>query len=148
VTGHIDVALEAETRPGQEGRAMCQPRAARRGLLGAAELLVLAVALAAAAPAPPADQASPKVVKLRFENDRVRVLETISHPGDREQMHSHPANVVLVLTGGKLRITGADGKTSDVELKTGDTVWRTPVTHAAENVGSTQLHAIIVELRQ
>jgi len=127
---------------------MCQPRAGRRRLLGAAELLVLAVALAAAAPAPPADQASPEVVKLRFENDRVRVLETTSNPGDREQMHSHPANVVLVLSGGKLRITGADGKTGDVEFKTGDTLWRAPVTHAAENVGSTRLHAIIVELRQ
>lgn len=127
---------------------MIQLRAGRRGLLAAAELLVLAVALAATAPVPPADLASPKVVKLRFENDRVRVLETISNPGDREQMHSHPANVVLVLAGGKLRITGADGKTSDVDFKTGDTLWRAPVVHAAENVGSTQLHAIIVELRK
>jgi quercetin dioxygenase-like cupin family protein len=127
---------------------MFQPRAMRRRLLAAAELLVLAVALAAAAPAPPADQASPKVVKLRFENDRVRVLETISNPGDREQLHSHPANVVLVLAGGKLRLTGADGKTADVDFKAGDTLWRAPVTHAAENVGSTQLHAIIVELRR
>ena len=127
---------------------MIQSRAGRRGLLAAAELLVLAVALAATAPVPPADLASPKVVKLRYENDRVRVLETISNPGDREQMHSHPANVVLVLAGGKLRITGADGKTGDVEFNTGDTIWRDPVTHAAENVGSTQLHAIIVELRK
>ena len=127
---------------------MIQPRAGRRKLLAAAELVVIAVVLAAAAPAPPADQASPKVVKLRFENDRVRVLETISNPGDQEQLHSHPANVVLVLAGGKLRLTGADGKTGDVEFNAGDALWRAPVTHAAGNVGSTQLHAIIVALRQ
>jgi hypothetical protein len=63
-------------------------------------------------------------------------------------MHSHPANVVFVIEGGKLRITTSDGKTSEVEFKTGDTIWRQPVTHAAENIGTTRFHAIIVELKQ
>lgn len=115
--------------------------------------LALAPALAvsgqapAAPSAPSADQATPSVVKLRFENDRVRVLETISNPGDREHLHSHPANVVYVVAGGKLRMT-TDGKTSDVDFKTGDTFWREPVTHSAENIGKTRLHAIIVELKR
>lgn len=95
-----------------------------------------------------AEQASPKVVKLKFANDRVRVLETVSNPGDREAMHSHPANIVYVITGGKLRITTSDGKSTEVEFKTGDTLWREPVTHSAENIGATQLHAIIVELER
>jgi len=119
----------------------------RRGLPALLGALGCTLALAMA-PAPDAEKASPKVVKLRFQNDRVRVLETMSSPGDREQLHSHPANVVLVLAGGKLRITTLDGKPNDIEFKTGDTLWREPVTHAAENIGSTQLHAIIVELRQ
>jgi len=78
----------------------------------------------------------------------VRVLETVSNPGDKEGMHSHPQSVVFVISGGKLRISTPDGKTSDMELKTGDTLWREPVTHAAENIGTTQVHAIIFELRQ
>ena len=95
-----------------------------------------------------AEKATPKVVKLKLENERVRVLEALSNPGDKENMHSHPANIVYVIEGGKLRITTADGKTSEVEFKAGDTIWREPVTHKAENIGTTQFHAIIVELKQ
>jgi beta-alanine degradation protein BauB len=95
-----------------------------------------------------AEKATPKVVKLKLENERVRVLEALSNPGDKEMMHSHPANIVYVIEGGKLRITTSDGKTTEVEFKAGDTLWREPVTHAAENIGTTRFHAIIVELKQ
>src|SRR6185295_16130373 len=95
-----------------------------------------------------AEKATPKVVKLKLENERVRVLEALSNPGDKELMHSHPANVVYIIEGGKLRITTPDGKTSEVEFKAGDTLWREPVTHKAENIGTTRFHAIIVELKQ
>ena len=110
---------------------------------------VLALALTVGgASAQDAEKATPNVVKLRFENERVRILEATSQPGDKEQMHSHPQNVVVVLNGGKLRITTGDGKTSDVELKTGETLWREPLTHKAENIGATPFHAIIVELKK
>jgi quercetin dioxygenase-like cupin family protein len=89
---------------------------------------------------------TPKVVKVRLENDRVRVLDFISDPGDREGWHSHPAFVVYVVTGGTLRINTPDGKSNDVEFKIGDIRYREPVTHTTENIGKTQLHAIIVEL--
>ena len=95
-----------------------------------------------------AEKVTPKVVKLKFETDRVRVLETLSNPGDQEQMHSHPANVVVVIEGAKMRITTPDGKSNDVEFKAGDTIWREPVTHSAVNIGTTRLHAIIVELKK
>jgi quercetin dioxygenase-like cupin family protein len=91
---------------------------------------------------------NPKVVKVKFENDRVRVLEVVSKPGDKELTHSHPANVIYVIEGAKLRMTTPDGKSTDVELKTGDTLWREPVTHAAENIGTTTLHAIIIEMKK
>ena len=89
---------------------------------------------------------TPKVVKVKLENDRVRVLEFISDPGDREGWHSHPAFVVYVVTGGTLRINTPDGKSNEVEFKDGDIRYREPVTHTTENIGKTQLHAIIVEL--
>jgi mannose-6-phosphate isomerase-like protein (cupin superfamily) len=95
-----------------------------------------------------AEKATPNVVKLKLENERVRVLEALSNPGDKENMHSHPANIVYIIEGGKLRITTPDGKTTEVEFKTGDTLWREPVTHAAENIGTTRFHAIIVELKK
>jgi len=90
---------------------------------------------------------TPKVVKVRLENDRVRTLDYVSNPGDKEGWHSHPAMVVYVVTGGTLRITTPDGKSSDVEFKAGDVIYRPPITHATENVGKTQLHAVLVELK-
>ena len=90
---------------------------------------------------------TPKVVKVKLENDRVRVLDYISDPGDREAWHSHPAMVVYVVTGGTLRISTPDGKSNEVEFKTGAVIYRAPITHATENVGRTRLHAILVELK-
>lgn len=125
------------------------------GRVRAVRVLTAAVAVALFFSPPPrvasaqdAEKVSPKVVKLLFENDRVRVLETISNPGDREDWHSHPANVLHILAGGKLRITTRDGKVSVADFKTGETLYRPPVTHSAENIGTTTLHAIIVELKQ
>jgi quercetin dioxygenase-like cupin family protein len=88
-----------------------------------------------------------KTIKVKFENDRVRVLEAELPPGVKEQVHSHPAYVIYVLAGGKVRNYAADGKTSESDLKTGDVLYREPLTHAAENIGSTTMHFILVELK-
>lgn len=88
-----------------------------------------------------------KTIKVRFENERVRVLEATLPPGVKEQLHSHPAYVIYVLEGGRYRNYGADGKVSEGTLKTGDVIYRDPLTHAAENIGDTPLHLILVELK-
>lgn len=90
---------------------------------------------------------NPDSIKLKFENDRVRVLESILLPGGKEKMHSHPSYVVYVIKGGKVRIHGADGKTTETELKTGDVIYRDPVTHWGENIGTTEIDEILVELK-
>ena len=88
-----------------------------------------------------------KTISVRFENDRVRVLEAILPPGVKEQAHSHPAYVIYVLEGGPYRNYPADGKITEGELKTGDVIYRDPLTHAAENIGDKPLHMILVELK-
>ena len=88
-----------------------------------------------------------KTIKVKFENDRVRVLEANLPPGVKEQVHSHPAYVIYVLEGGKYRNYASDGKTSEGELKTGEVIYRDPLTHAAENIGTTTMHMILVELK-
>jgi len=89
-----------------------------------------------------------KTIKVKFENDRVRVLEAELPPGLKEQVHSHPAYVIYVLAGGKYRNYAADGKTTEGEFKTGDVLYRDPLTHAAENIGTTTMHLILVELKE
>ena len=86
-------------------------------------------------------------IRVRFENDRVRVLEATLPPGAKEQGHSHPANVIYVLEGGRYRNYAADGKITEGILRTGEVIYRDPLTHAAENIGDTPLHLILVELK-
>ena len=88
-----------------------------------------------------------KTIHVRFENDRVRVLEAILPPGTREQVHSHPAYVIYVLTGGRYRNYAADGKITEGTFQTGDVIYRDPLTHAAENIGDKPMHFILVELK-
>src|SRR5689334_16953925 len=89
-----------------------------------------------------------KTIQVRFENDRVRVLEATVPPGVKEQVHSHPAYVIYVLQGGKYRNYASDGKITEGAFQDGDVIFREPLTHAAENIGDKPFHLILVELKQ
>jgi len=88
-----------------------------------------------------------KTLKLNFENERVRVMEATLPPGAKEQMHSHPAYVIYVLEGGRFRNYAPDGTTTEGTMKTGDVIFREPMTHAAENIGDQSMHLLLVELK-
>lgn len=88
-----------------------------------------------------------KTIALKLENPRVRVLEATIKPGDKEKTHSHPAYVIYVIAGGKFRNHAADGTVTDGEFKTGDVIYRDPVTHWAENIGDTTIRLVLVELK-
>jgi quercetin dioxygenase-like cupin family protein len=89
-----------------------------------------------------------RTIRVKLENSRVRVLEAVIKPNEREQLHSHPAYVVHVIAGGRIRSHGTDGKATEYELVTGDTLYREPITHWAENIGSTTIHLVVVELKE
>jgi hypothetical protein len=87
--------------------------------------------------------------KVLFENDRVRVLEYRSKPGDKAVMHVHPDYFVYNLSAYKIKFTAPDGKTVEPpEAKVGAVTWRGAETHATENVGTTDAHVLIVELKK
>ena len=88
-----------------------------------------------------------KTIRVRFENDRVRVLEATLPAGVKEQVHSHPAYVIYVLAGGRYRNYAADGTITEGTFQTGDVIYRNPLTHAAENIGDKPMHLILVELK-
>ena len=90
---------------------------------------------------------SPQLYTPRLENDYVRVYEYRIKPGVKDPMHSHPHGLVYALAGGTIRSTLPDGKTSTNEVKTGELVWREGLSHALENVGNTEMHALSVELK-
>jgi quercetin dioxygenase-like cupin family protein len=86
-------------------------------------------------------------IKLRLENSRVRVLEATLKPGDKEKTHSHPAYVIYVIEGGRVRTHGTDGTATEADFKTGDVIYREAVTHWAENIGKTTIRLELVELK-
>ena len=88
-----------------------------------------------------------KTIVLKLENSRVRVLEATLKPGDKEKTHSHPAYVIYVIAGGKVRNHNADGTVTETEFKTGDVIYRDPLTHWAENIGKTTIRLELVELK-
>ena len=63
-----------------------------------------------------------KTIHVKLDNNRVRVLEAVLNPGDKEQLHSHPAYVIYVVAGGKTRNHTVDGKTNEQTLNTGDVI--------------------------
>jgi quercetin dioxygenase-like cupin family protein len=85
-------------------------------------------------------------VTLKFENDRVRVLESVLKVGARENTHSHPRYVTYVIDAGTVR-NHRDGKTSDYTYKKGEVLYRDALTHWAENIGQTASHVIMFELK-
>ena len=85
-------------------------------------------------------------LKLLAEDDKVRVLKYMPEAGNKTPMHSHPATVLYVIKGGKVKITMPDGSTREAELKTGEALLRPPVTHADEAIDS--LEAILIELKK
>jgi len=90
----------------------------------------------------------PKHYKLEFENESVRVLHITYAPGEKSVMHSHPNAVVVYLSDGMTRMTTPDGKSQDMPSKTGESAWTPAGTHLPQNVGKTQVNAVLVELKK
>jgi quercetin dioxygenase-like cupin family protein len=102
-----------------------------------------------AAAKPPGDPAivAKDVYTLIMENDRVRVFDVKFKPGQRAEMHSHPDHVVYVFDDASIRLTGADGKSQDVQIKAGQALFLPAGPHAAENIGKTPAHNLVIELK-
>ena len=90
---------------------------------------------------------APHAYKVVLENDRVRVLESRMKPGDKTEMHGHPALVACAITGGKFKFTGPDGQSMEIELGSGHAGYFDAVEHSTENVGTTEGHIILIELK-
>ncbi|OGU77352.1 MAG: hypothetical protein A2V93_11800 [Ignavibacteria bacterium RBG_16_34_14] len=94
-----------------------------------------------------AAKVAPDKVKVLFDNDKVRVLDFKFKPGEKTGMHSHPEYILYVLNGGTSKTTLSNGKTSEMTTKAGEVRWNEAVTHDNENIGKTEIHALVIELK-
>lgn len=90
---------------------------------------------------------NPRTIRVKLDNEHVRVMEATIAPGVKENQHSHPTSIVYVIAGGKVRTHLPNGTTSEATYTAGQTVYRDPVTHWAENIGTTTIRLLVVELK-
>ncbi len=89
----------------------------------------------------------PANYKVLIENDQVRVMDFRLRRGDTEDFHSHPAHVLYVLEPFTIRFRFPDGRTGMRAVKAGEVLFSEAVTHSPVNVGETDAHGILVELK-
>lgn len=89
----------------------------------------------------------PQNYKVLLENDRVRVLDFQLKKGAKEDFHAHPAAVTYVIAPFKIRFTFPDGSTRIREAKAGDVFYGDALTHASENIGDTDAHGLLIEMK-
>lgn len=91
---------------------------------------------------------SPDQFELLVENDHVRVVQYRLNPGESDVWHTHPAKVSVVVSGGTLLITTADGEAFEVEEETGSASWMTRLgEHFATNIGDSPVHIVLIEVK-
>lgn len=75
---------------------------------------------------------APHIYAVKFENDRVRVLETTLRNGEMPPLHQHPDRLVVYLSScAWLEVTG-DGKRRMQSFGIGDIAWEPGMMHGGE----------------
>ena len=85
--------------------------------------------------------------KVILENERVRVLEYRDSPGQRTSPHYHPDYVLYSLSAFRRRFVLPEGREAIRDVRPGDVTFGKAQSHIGENVGSTETHVLIVELK-
>lgn len=109
--------------------------------------LAVCLCLAAVISAQDATKVDSKHYSVISENDQVRIVKVHYGAHEKSVMHSHPNSVAVFLTEGHAKMTLPDGKTQDMNVKAGDTMYSAAGTHLPENVGDKPFDLILVELK-
>ncbi len=97
---------------------------------------------------PDAVKVSPGVYKTLAENETFRIIEITEKPGEKDEVHGHPANVYYVLSNAVGTLHPEEGEPKVVELKEGMASFQEPVEkHQLENTGDTDIRTIMFELK-
>lgn len=101
----------------------------------------------AAQMAPHSHVASPGIYKVLQENAELRVVLATWQPGQRDELHSHPANVTYALTPCHARLYGPDGKVlTESRRPQGSALIQSVIpAHSFENIGTQECQILIVE---
>jgi beta-alanine degradation protein BauB len=125
------------------------------GLLGATCMMSLAATVVMAqektkaekAKTAPAKETKAQGANVLFEDERVRVVETRMKPGEKNEMKMRGDRVNVSINPAKQRVHYPDGKKEDFDLKAGSVRFNKAGTSSTENIGNTETHTVIVNLK-
>jgi quercetin dioxygenase-like cupin family protein len=110
--------------------------------------ILFCACLSPMASAQDAVKTDPKHYSVVSENDEVRIVKVHYGPHEKSVMHSHPNSVAVFLTDSKAHFTLPDGKTQDMNVKAGETMYTPAASHLPENTGDKPMELILVELKK
>ena len=116
-------------------------------MIGMSAVIVLFTMAAKTGVAQDLMKVAPTIGKVVFENDKVRLIDVWVKKGEKVAMHSHPDHILYFMSDGKMKTSFPDGTTKETEGKAGNAVWTNAVTHANENIGMTDIHALLIEFK-
>ena len=90
---------------------------------------------------------APDVYSVVLENERVRVLEVRMGPGGTSAMHSHPATVIISVTGSNYRFSHPGEEPLEMDIPDKSAVFMDAIEHSVENIGDREGHGFIIELK-
>ena len=90
-------------------------------------------------------EVSPDNYKLLLEEGNARMVEMILPAGTTDIEHSHPLEMVYFIKGGKAKIHLPDGESMELDIPDGHCMAHEAWTHRVENIGDTDIHAILFE---
>ncbi|MFB9313640.1 cytoplasmic protein [Nocardioides plantarum] len=90
---------------------------------------------------------NPDHYRVVFENERVRVLEYLDHPGAQTTPHQHPDSVMVTLSSFRRQLYAGDAEV-EVEIPAGSARWLDAQEHSGHNIGDTDTHVVFVELKE
>lgn len=90
---------------------------------------------------------APQIYTLVLENEKVRVLRSIVKVGARAELHHHPNRIVYAVNDAQLKLKSPGGEWEEKKFKAGDIFWAPATDHEAENIGTTDSHNIVIEMK-
>ena len=91
----------------------------------------------------------PKMNVILMDTTLLRGTVAVIEPGEKSNIHTHPASFFYALTDCKLKVYYTDGKTENVEVKAGEYGYGDPERqHQTENIGDKTAKFLLVELKE
>ncbi len=79
-----------------------------------------------------AAKAAPHIYRVKFENERLRVLDVTTRNGEMSPLHAHPDRLVVYLNACAWLETTGDGERRMQSFTTGDIAWESGMMHGGE----------------